>query len=202
MESEATIFTVGHSNHSPEEFLALLNRHGITAVADVRSQPYGWLEHFGREHISAFLKAAGIEYVFLGNQVGARREEPECYEGDMAVYEKIAWLPAFQEGLSRLRRGAEKYRLALMCAEKEPLDCHRTILICRNLRQFVLRIQHILADGTLEDHAQTEKRLVRQMGVTRTLFEPDLTDEELTDRAYEERGRQIAYRAGKEEMQP
>lgn len=202
MKSEPTIFTIGHSNHSPEEFLAHLNRHGITAVADVRSQPYGWLEHFGRENVSAFLKAAGIEYVFLGRQLGARREEPECYEGDVAVYEKIARLPAFQEGLSRLRRGAEKYRLAILCAEKEPLDCHRTILICRRLRQLGVPIQHILAGGELEDHAETEKRLVRQMGVARTLFEPDLTDEELIQRAYEQRGRQIAYRAGKEEMQP
>ncbi|MGD0900672.1 MAG: DUF488 domain-containing protein, partial [Thermoguttaceae bacterium] len=104
------IFTIGCSTHSLEDFMALLSRHGITAVADVRSQPYGRLEHFNRESLSIALKAAGIEYVFLGQQLGARREEQECYEDGIALYERIARLPAFQEGLARLCRGAEKYR--------------------------------------------------------------------------------------------
>ncbi|NUQ61532.1 MAG: DUF488 domain-containing protein [Pirellulales bacterium] len=199
MSSERpTICTIGHSTHALDEFLALLDRHGITAVADVRWQPYGWQEHFNRENLAAALKSAEIEYVFLGQQLGARREERECYENGVAVYARIAKLPAFQEGLARLRRGAEKYRLAILCAEKEPLDCHRTILVCRHLRQSGLPIRHILADGPLEDHDQTEKRLVRQMGVTRTLFEPDLTDDGLLDRAYDERGAQTAYRAEQE----
>jgi len=196
------IFTIGHSNHSLEDFISLLRGHGITAVADVRSHPYGRLEHFDREHLSAALQAAGIEYVFLGRELGARREESECYEDGMALYEKIGELPAFREGLSRLCRGAEKYRLAIMCAEKEPLDCHRTILICRHLRDSGLQLMHILADGNLEEHACTEKRLVRQMGITRTLFEPNLTDEELLERAYHERGQEIAYQTSQEGAPP
>jgi uncharacterized protein (DUF488 family) len=193
------IFTIGHSTHSLEEFLALLHRHGITAVADVRSQPYGRLEHFHRENLSADLQAAGIQYVFLGQQLGARREEQECYEDGTAVYERIGKLPAFRGGLLRLCRGAEKHRLAIMCAEKEPLDCHRTILICRHLRDCGFAIMHVLADGNLEEHTSTEKRLVRQMGITRTLFEPDLSEEEMIERAYEERGHEIAYQTNREE---
>jgi uncharacterized protein (DUF488 family) len=189
-----TIFTIGHSTHSFEEFLALLNHHGITAVADVRSQPFGRLAHFGRESISAALKAAGIEYVFLGRQLGARREEPGCYQDGVAIYERIAELPAFHEGLLRLRQGAKKYRLAIMCAEKEPLNCHRAILISRCLRDAGLQIIHILADGSLEDHASAEKRLVRELDITRTLFEPDLTEEDLIARAYDQRARELAYR--------
>lgn len=80
-----------------------------------------------------------------------------------------------------------------MCVEKEPLDCHRTILICRQLRD-ELSIKHILANGEAEDHQETERRLVREMGVTRSLFEPHLSVEELIQRAYDERARQIAYR--------
>jgi len=87
-----------------------------------------------------------------------------------------------------------------MCAEKEPLDCHRAILICRNLRDSGLRIAHVLADGNLEDHAFTEKRLVKKMGIERTLFEPHLTEEEIIRRAYVERGQEIAFRYNYEEM--
>jgi uncharacterized protein (DUF488 family) len=195
-----TIFTIGHSNHSLENFLALLTKHNIATLADVRSSPYGRLEHFNREIIAAQLKAARIEYIFMGRELGARREEQECYENGMAVYEKIAGLPAFQEGLSQLHRLAGAAPLAIMCAEKEPLDCHRTILICRQLRNSGLQIMHILADGGLEDHARTEKRLVKKMGIERTLFEPDLTEEEIIRRAYDERGQETAFRYTYEEM--
>jgi uncharacterized protein (DUF488 family) len=193
------IFTIGHSNHSAEAFLALLNRHNITAVADVRSQPYARLEHFNREYLSAELKMAGIEYLFLGELLGARRQEQDCFEDGAAPYEKIARLPAFKEGLARLCREAKTRRLAIMCAEKEPLDCHRTILICRRLRDSGLTIKHILADGSLEDHASAEKRLVKKMGIERTLFEPDLTNEEMIERAYDERSQEIAFRSNHED---
>ena len=199
---EPAIFTIGHSNHSLEDFLALLNRHDIEVLADVRSQPYGRLDHFNREIIAAALKAAGVDYIFMGRELGARREEQQCYQDGVAVYEKIAQAPAFQEGLSRLRQRASTSRVAVMCAEKEPLDCHRTILICRRLRDCGLKIQHILADGSLEDHADAERRLVKKMGIERTLFEPDLTQEEMIGRAYEERGQEIAYRSDFQEMSP
>ena len=168
-------------------------------MADVRSQPYGRLAHFHRENLAAELVAAGIEYVFLGQHLGARREEPQCYEGGIARYEKIATLPAFREGLSRLRREADQHCLAIMCTEKEPLDCHRTILICRHLRELGIEVKHILADGSLEDHALTEKRLVRKMGIERTLFEPNLTEREMIDRAYDERAGELAHQVNQQE---
>ncbi|HQU44975.1 MAG TPA: DUF488 domain-containing protein, partial [Pirellulales bacterium] len=118
---------------------------------------------------------------------------------DRAAYERIAGLPGFTAGLERLRKGARDYRVALLCAEKEPLDCHRTVLVCRELRD-EFEIRHILADGSLERHADTERRLVQQTGVTRTLFEPDLTDDDLVQQAYDERARKIAYRAAQEEV--
>ncbi len=195
-----TLLTIGHSNLEFSEFVELLRRHGTTAVADVRSQPGGRLHHFHRGELEQGLRDEGIQYVFLGRELGARRDEPECYENDLAVYERIAPLPEFQKGLDRIRKGLQRHRIALMCAEKEPLECHRTILICRHLRGNEIVIQHILSDGTLEDHAATERRLLRLTGEARTLFEPDLTDEELLERAYETRGREIAYRRQPEEV--
>lgn len=200
MNGERLIYTVGHSTHPLEEFLGLLKRHGITAIADVRSHPYSRIEHFGKDALAAALKAECIEYVFLGRELGARRDERECYEGDQAVYERIASLPAFRDGLVRLERGAEKHVIAIMCAEKEPLDCHRTILVCRHLRGGGLRIRHILADGTVEEHKQTEQRLVKLMGVETSLFEQNGTGQELIERAYEARGREIAFRANSQEV--
>jgi uncharacterized protein (DUF488 family) len=194
--------TIGHTTHELDAFVAMLKQHGVTAVADVRSQPYSRrLEQFNRENLAAELASAGVEYVFLGDELGARREEPECYDGDRADYRRIAELPKFRAGLDRLREGAARFRIALVCAEKEPLDCHRTVLVCRHLR-YEFEILHILADGTTEDHAQTEKRLVREMGVSRTLFEPDLTTEQLIQQAYDLRGEQIAYRANSEGVAP
>lgn len=196
------LYTVGHSTHSLDDFLGLLARHGITALADVRSRPYSPRQpHFNREELSPELEAAGIKYVFLGKELGARRDELESYSGDQAAYDRIAALPAFAAGLERLRKGAGDYTVALMCAEKEPLDCHRTVLVCRGLRD-EFDIRHILADGSLEAHAETERRLVRETGVTRTLFEPHRTDDDLVQEAYDERARKIAYRADSEEVAP
>jgi len=194
MSGTPTIFTIGHSNHEFPEFLRLLTQHGVTAVADVRSQPYGRLDHFRRENLEASLKAAVVNYVFLGQELGARRDERECYIGDQADYDRIASLPAFITGLERLERGSRTHVIALMCAEKDPLDCHRMALVSRELARRGWDIVHILADGGLESQAEAEGRLVRKMGIERTLFEPDLTQDELIEQAYNKRAKQIAYR--------
>ena len=130
------------------------------------------------------LEAAGIRYVFVGEELGARRTESECYIGDRADYGRIATLPKFRQGLDRLRQGSRQRCIALICAEKEPLDCHRTILICRYLRT-EFGIMHILSDGSIEEHSQTEKRLVRHMDMSRTLFAPKVTNEQLIQGAYD-----------------
>ncbi len=195
MEDDGLVlFTVGHSTFDWPDFVALLKKYGVTAIADVRSQPVSRLPQYNMEALQVALKQAGIEYVFLGRELGARRHEPECYEDDLAVYERIADLPAFHAGLERIIRGLAKYRIALMCAEKEPLDCHRTVLISRHLRNYGFPIRHILADAGLEDHTTTERRLIKLTNTERTLFEPDLTENELLNQAYEARGREIAYR--------
>ena len=134
-EQDRVIYTVGHSNHPFEVFVGLLKKHGVTAVGDVRSSPYSRTRHFGKEELSAALKREGIVYVFLGKDLGARREEPEAYEENHVDFQRVAELPAFREGLDRLLRGMAAYRIALLCAEKEPLDCHRTILICKELKK-------------------------------------------------------------------
>jgi uncharacterized protein (DUF488 family) len=187
-----SLLTIGHSDHAAGVFIDLLRQHGVTALTDVRSSPYSRrYPQFNREALSADVERAGIRYVFLGAELGARRSEPECYEDGKARYPLIARSPLFSQGLERVRQGAEKYRVALMCAEKDPLTCHRAILVCRYLRDSMAPIQHIREDGRLESHEELESRLVAIAG----LSEVDLfrSREELLEEAYDWQGDRIAY---------
>ena len=140
-----TIYTVGHSNGPADRLLELLQQHAITAVADVRSRPYSkFSPQFNREQLAPVLKAAGVEYVFLGNELGARSADPACYRNGRAQYALIAKTAVFESGIARLQAGMENFRLAIMCAEKEPLGCHRSMLIARYLHERNFDVRHIL----------------------------------------------------------
>lgn len=198
------IFTIGHSNHSIEKFISLLQKYGITAVADVRSHPYSrYLPHFNQSPLQTALSKAGISYVFLGRELGARPEDLSCYDLEgKALYEKIAATSLFATGIQRLIEGAEKYHIALMCAEKDPITCHRTILVCKNLRQYNVHINHILPEGILESQSELEERLLAKFNksnnqpIQLSLFEapPQATGSEIDlDIAYQRQGDEIAY---------
>lgn len=160
------VFTVGHSTHPIEAFLALLTQHGVTALADVRSTPYSRTNpQFNRETLERHLKEHGIKYVFLGAELGARSNDLTCYEHGRVQYARLARTDLFRAGIDRVIRGTNEYRIALMCAEKEPLDCHRTILVARTLSDLGVVVQHILADGRLESHDATMERLLRVVGL-------------------------------------
>ena len=162
----ATFYTVGHSTNSLEQLLSLLKQHQITAVADVRSQPYSRLNpQFNREPFRSALKNCGLSYVYLGAELGARSSDPSCYVQGKAQYDLLASTASFQRGLERLQKGASKYLIALMCAEKEPLACHRTILVSRHLRERGFNVRHILGDGSLEDHDSSVDRLLRMLRI-------------------------------------
>ncbi len=188
-----TVYTIGHSTHSLDTFIGLLKAHGITAVADVRSSPKSRTAHFNQDVLSQALKGQGIDYVFLGGELGARREEAECYEENRVDFAKVAKLAAFQSGLDRIKNGIKRYRAAIMCAEKEPLDCHRTVLVGRALQARGIGIKHILADGSVEDNSDTERRLLQMENMDGALFESLESPRELLDKAYAQRGKKIAY---------
>ncbi|MDE0200960.1 MAG: DUF488 domain-containing protein [Rhodospirillaceae bacterium] len=164
----STVFTVGHSTHSLKEFVALLQLHELTAVADVRSAPYSRFNpQFNREPFAKALGAAGIRYVYLGNVLGGRSEDPACYEDGRIRYDRVAATESFKDGLVRIVHGAAEYRIALMCAEKEPLECHRTLLVSRALDQQGVNIAHIHANGRLEPHGEAMDRLLDFLGLPR-----------------------------------
>ncbi len=196
---ENTVFTIGHSTHTQEGFIQLLEGHRITAVCDVRSKPYSRVNpQFNRENLTKALALRGIEYRFLGKELGARSEDPSCYEGDKVRYAKLANTQLFKDGLKRVLRGLkEDFQIALMCAEKEPLDCHRTILIAPQLMALGIAVQHIHADGHLEQHDATSLRLARLLDLHEShMFS---SQEELIADAYRLQEERIAYdRSGEE----
>jgi uncharacterized protein (DUF488 family) len=187
------IFTVGHSNHAIERFLALLRQHAITAIADVRSVPYSRRNpQFNSKPLTTSLDTCGISYVSLGKELGARSDDPACYDKDGRVqYRLLAQTQLFSQGIDRVLTGARRYRVALMCAEKEPLDCHRTLLVSRALETRGAAITHILADGTLETNQETMSRLIEKTGLTKDDLFAD--QDQLIDAACAIREQKIAY---------
>jgi uncharacterized protein (DUF488 family) len=159
------LFTIGHSNHPIEHFLALLRRHGIEAVADVRSRPYSrFVPHFGKERLACILADEGLGYRFLGQELGGKPVQNDPPQVRLDYRARIEE-PSFQQGIQTLLDGVADRRVALVCRERDPLDCHRLHLICRYLRPMALDIRHILPDGDVEEQQATERRLLERAGL-------------------------------------
>ena len=195
------LYTIGHSNHPVDHLLHLLSLHQVSAVADVRSIPFSrYTPQFNQGPLQKVLRGAGREYVFLGKELGARSEDPACYKDGKLQFGLVAQTGLFQNGLARILKGMETYRIALLCAEKDPITCHRMILVCRNLRLHIPVIRHILEDGRAEENPQAERRLRQSLGIQENhLF---ATLEELTEEAYDIQGMRIAHEEKPHDEEP
>ena len=160
--AQHTVFTVGHSNHTLVTFVSLLQKHQVHEIADIRSAPYSrYAAHFNSEVMSVALDRIGIRYVFLGKALGGRPTEPSCYDSTGRVrYDLIANTDLFRESIRDLTRDSTGRRIALMCTEKDPLNCHRTLLVAPSLVANRVNVKHILANGSLENHDTTMNRLM------------------------------------------
>ena len=191
------LFTIGHSAHSLTKFLSLLNQHKIQAVVDVRSTPFSrYCPQFNRQVLARSLRDNKINYVFMGDLLGARRSEADCRKEGKVIYERVEQTDSFQRGIARLTDGARQMRVALMCAEKDPLTCHRTILVARFCAKEFDDVWHILEDGKIETMADANERLLKET----KLSEGDLfaMHKDRLRRAYKKRGELIAH---EEEME-
>ena len=161
-----TVFTIGHSTHLINVFVDLLRRHGVTALADVRSAPYSRFNpQYNREALERALETHGINYVYLGQELGGRPEHPALYLNGQVQYEWVAKTEAFQFGIARLVHGAEEFTIAMMCAEQEPAACHRARLVAPALVRAGIVVQHILADGVIESHEAVMQRLAESVEI-------------------------------------
>ncbi len=159
------LLTIGHSNHPAERFTALLKGAGVTAIADVRSVPFSrrfpW---FSGKALAERLPRHGIAYLAFGETLGGRPRDPALYCDGVADYAAMAESTEFRSGLDNAVSEARRHRLCLLCAEREPLDCHRCLLIGRALAKRGLSLGHILGDGRIESHPDTEERLLAGSG--------------------------------------
>ncbi len=186
------VLTIGHSAHTYERLVALLQGAGVTAVADVRTSPHSRrFPHFSRAALEARLRTDGLAYSFLGEELGGRPRDRRCYRDGVADYERMAATAGFQRGLARVIEGARKYRVALLCAEYDPLDCHRCLLVARALQERGVATGHILSDGRVASQSQIEDRLLAMSG----RGEDDLfaSRAERLASAYRERARKVAF---------
>ncbi|HTW72606.1 MAG TPA: DUF488 domain-containing protein [Acetobacteraceae bacterium] len=191
------VLTIGHSSHTMEHFLALLREAGVTAVADVRSAPHSrHVPQFNHDALKATLREAGIAHVYLGRELGGRPQNKAQYRDGVADYEKIAASDAFQAGLQRVLDGAATHRIALMCAEQFPQDCHRCLLVGRALASRGVRVCHLLPDGGMATQADIEADLLRRTGRDKgDLF---LSPEERLALAYREYAHKVAFAAAEQ----
>jgi uncharacterized protein (DUF488 family) len=188
------LFSIGHSNIPADRFVGMLRSAGVSAIADVRSTPasrrFPW---FSGRYLATSLKDHGIAYMLFGDSLGGRPRDPTLYRDGVADYEKMAKRPEFCAGLDRLLLAAAQHRVCLMCAEREPLDCHRCLLVARAVAERGLAIGHIRHDGTIEPHATTEQRLLAGSALDADLFVTGQS--ERLAAAYRSQCRAVAYRA-------
>ncbi|MDQ6945975.1 MAG: DUF488 domain-containing protein [Actinomycetota bacterium] len=186
------VLTVGHSTHSLDGFVALLQEHHISAIADVRSNPFSrYTPQFNMSSLRTALRRHEIQYAFLGRELGARSSDPNCYVDGRVQYARLAETDLFRDGIRRILSGAAARRIALMCAEKDPLDCHRALLVTKELVSQGVQVDHVLADGTAESHYAAMLRLLDKLDMQRTSLLR--STEELIADALARQAERIAY---------
>ncbi len=156
------LFTIGHSNLELEVFLALLAQHRVQTLCDVRSRPRSFrFPQFNREPLEAGLASVGVHYEFLGETLGGRPADPRVYREDGLVdYAARRRAPDFAEGLERALALSGASVTALMCAEEDPLRCHRFLMICPALLERGVSLVHIRRGGVIESQSEAEDRLL------------------------------------------
>lgn len=157
------LYSVGHSNQTQEEFLELLKSHDVNCIVDVRSVPASkYTPQFNMEPLKWFLKNHAIQYLHFGEEFGARRTD--CLDADGQVnFELAVETPNFKRGVERLMKGLEKgFRIALMCSEANPLECHRFSLVSRYFYDNGLDVQHILKGAELAPHKVLEEEMIAE----------------------------------------
>ncbi len=155
------IFSIGHSNHRLDDLMGLLSRHGVTAIADVRSNPHSdYVPQYNIETLPFALKQRGMPHVFLGKELGGWPEDPSLYTNDLPDYQKMEASEIFNSGVDRLFNGMSKFNLAMMCSEGDPLQCHRCFLLGRHLAFNDVEVLHIERSGTLLSQTKIDEIVV------------------------------------------
>lgn len=194
--AELACCTIGHSTHTLEKFARLLAMNAINCVIDVRSAPYSrHVPQYNKENIERELKKLDVIYLFMGAELGAMRTDPDLlFPGGGVDYEKVRELGSLKRGIERVIDGIGKgFKIALMCAEKDPLDCHRFVLVTYALKLKGVKVSHILEDGSVITNGDAEEKLLARQKTNTE--QPSLFDPPEKIRLFKEQALAEAYRA-------
>lgn len=203
------LYTIGHSQHETGYFLEMLKTYNIDYVLDVRSTPYSqFASAYNKDNIRALLKENNIAYSFMGPYFGARQKDPTLYTKEGYLdFEKTKRCFSFQQGVQNVMKGLKQgYKIALMCTEKDPIECHRAILVANTFYETGINVQHIMPYNALQSHRQLNMRLLEMYFPDRnqiSLFSSDnMTEEQCLKMAYREQNKKIGYHqeVGKEDF--
>jgi uncharacterized protein (DUF488 family) len=200
------LFTVGHSAAEFSAFLNLLRPSNINLVIDVRSRPQSArFPHFDGIELEQTLPAAGIRYLFLGEELGGRPDDPKVYRSDGLVdYRARRKSAGFRMGIERIQMELEQNRVALMCAEEDPLTCHRFLMICPELTTLGIEPSHIRKGGIVETQRDAEDRLLQTQSfgdvASGSLFSSDR--EAALEEAYIAQAEKCAFRIDPRVLEP
>jgi uncharacterized protein (DUF488 family) len=199
-----TIYTIGHSIHETAYFIKLLKEYDINLVLDLRSSPYSkQASQFNRDAIRRELENNRIKYNFLGDIFGGRQKDPNLYSDEgIVVFDKVKEDKKFKKGINEVIDKINSNNIVLMCSEKEPLDCHRSILISKVFSEKGIDVKHILGDGNIESHKSLENRLLKLYGFptksqkTLSFFDKNMADVLINhlEEAYKKRNKDIGYK--------
>jgi uncharacterized protein (DUF488 family) len=189
------IYTVGCSTHTVDFFLNIVINYNIDTIVDVRSIPFSrHTPQFNQDNLKKMLSSKQIHYLDFSEEFGARRKEKEAYSGGIVDFNKVRTLDVFLRGINRIEKGISKnYRIALLCTEKDPINCHRSLLVSRTLSELLkINIEHILFDGNIIEHHNFEQKMLKLSGLETDLFITDT--QKLLNDAYGIFSKKVAYK--------
>lgn len=200
------IYTIGHSNYSVERLVDMLRRYNIDCIVDIRGIAYSQYNvQYNKDIMKSTLSGTGISYIYMGNIFGVNRETAESYnEEGYAEFDRIVKEDSFKKGIERLKDGCRKgYNIALLGAMQEPIRCHRSILVGRELIKKGFDVNHIMHDYSIAKEEDIEKMLLNKYFPNRNQITLDqlmgkgFNEREMIDRAYEIANREIGRRVEK-----
>lgn len=167
-------YTIGHSTRKLEEFIDIIKSYGIDCVMDVRSCPHGsnnYNRQYDRDSLEIKIKQSGINYIYMGEQLGKKRIENEALDADgKADFDKIMECSTFKKGINRIVEGIKRgHKIVLMCSERNPFNCHRSILLGYALMKNGVTMEHIID----EKKSKSQNRIEEEIFIT---YEPVLKD--------------------------
>lgn len=192
------IYTIGYTAFSLNEFIEAIKNFGISCVIDVRSSPFSnYYTDYNKDTLERILKKHNILYRNYANEFGARQTNPAFYSGDIVDFDKFIKSAQFLEGVSKVKKGIERgYKFVLMCAEKDPIKCHRSIMLGKGFSENGFDVKHIVSKKELESQKELEERLLEMYHQDRfqlTLFGGEQSDSELLADAYKKQNLTIGY---------